>query len=184
MEQKNYTLKECRAFNQKSLELITEFTKESLKNGECKELILPDEAHPWKVLHSVIDQFYKREYDRVQAISIARCELEELKELRNDVRAQSEKNSQMLQEMIDLKEENYQLKECINQLQERAQEQPNALQEIINEYGIDGLIDITGGILDGLIDAVDQSGCNWLIEPMKHARALQGLFMKLEKELS
>ena len=76
MEQKNYTLKECRMFNQKQLETTTAFMKGNFKNPECKVLVIPDEAHPWNILHSVIEQFYKREYKRTQIIDVARCEME------------------------------------------------------------------------------------------------------------
>ena len=38
MEQKNYTLKECRAFNQKQLEITTAFARGNFANAECKNL--------------------------------------------------------------------------------------------------------------------------------------------------
>ena len=73
MEQKNYTLKECRAFNQKQLESTTAFIKGNFANGECKELTIPDEAHPWNILHAVIDQYYKRESEIAQVIDNSNC---------------------------------------------------------------------------------------------------------------
>ena len=182
MEQKNYTPKECRAFNQKSLELTNKFAKGNFKNAECKELILPDDVHPWNILYSVIDQFYKREYERAQLIDIAHCELMEAKELIADVREHNELYRNMQKEISILKQENEKLTEDISQMEKRVQEQPKALQELIDYCGIDELIDNTGEILDWLIRFYDHSSSKGLANPMFYTRQIQKFFIELEKE--
>lgn len=184
MEQKNYTLEECRAFNQKQLEITTAFIKCNFANAACKELVLPDGDHPWIILHSVIYQFYKREYEIAQAIDMARCEMNQAKKIREVAKERDDLYWKMENEIVDLRQKNKKLKAELSQSEKMAQEQPIALQELIDVYGIDGLIDGAGDVLDGLITAAEYSGSAGLLDPMRYTRALQGFFMKLEKELA
>lgn len=185
MEQKTYTLKECRAFNQKSLELTTKFAKGNLKNGECKELTLPDEAHPWNILHSVIDQFYKREYGRAQLIDIARCELKEAKELLGEIKEQNNLYWKMQKEISDLKHENEQLKETLSHTDKSSQKQPKALQELMLQDAANGWAERLDDMQDDLITALEYGADGKRISGgLFTARTLQKFFIELAREIN
>lgn len=195
MEQKNYTLKECRAFSQKRLESTTAFIRGNFANGECKELALPDEAHPWIILHAVIDQYYKREYAMAQSIDLARCEMKRAKDMIEHNKGLDDAYWKMQEEIGKLTKENEQLMgeneslgrnpksqsveyEAFHEKGERLE----ALKDLLQEASPIEWVDSIGEILDGLIMALDYSGCDGLIEQLSKARSLQRFFMELEKE--
>lgn len=182
MEQKNYTLKECRAFSQKQLEITIAFIRGNFADGECKELALPDEAHPWFILHAVIDQYYKREYDMAQSIDMARCEMKRAKDMIEHNKGLDDAYWKMQKEIGKLTKENEQLRVEATNRQKDIVEQPRALKELLQEASPIEWVDSMGGILDGLIMALDYSGWDRLTEQLSEARSLQRFFMELEKE--
>ena len=149
-----------------------------------QELVLPDEAHPWIILHSVIDQFYKREYEMAQTIDMARCEMDQAKKMKEHQKGLDDAYWQMQKEIGNLRRDNERLKESLSQIEKSPQKQPEALTGLIDYYSIDELIDGTGEILNSLIMAFDYSGSDGLREPMKYTRALQRFFRELEKEIN
>ena len=77
MEQKSYTLKECRAFNLEQHDYILQFIRGNYNpKAELKSIVIPDDPHPWKILRSVIKQFYDRECEMARTINFAHCEME------------------------------------------------------------------------------------------------------------
>lgn len=182
MEQKNYTLKECRAFNQKRLESTTAFIRGNFANGECKELVLPDEAHPWIILHAVIDQYYKREYDMAQSIDMARCEMSRAKDMIEHNKGLEDAYWKMQKEIGKLTKENERLMVEATNRQKDIVEQPKALKDLLQEASPIEWVGSMGEILDGLIITLDYSGCDGLISELSKARSLQRFFMELEKE--
>lgn len=182
MEQKNYTLKECRAFNQKQLEITTAFARGNFANAECKELVLPDEVQPWNILHSVIAQFYKREYEMAQAIDMSRCEMNRAKKMIEDAKERNDLYWRMQKEIGDLKQENKRLQEELSQSEENLQEQPKALQELLLEASLTEWVDGMGEVLDSLIMAIDCTGSDGLTGSLRYTRSLQQFFIELEKE--
>lgn len=186
MEQKNYTLKECRAFNQKRLESTAAFIRGNFANGECKELILPDEAHPWVILHSVIEQFYKREYAMAQSIDMARCEMNRARDMIEHNKGMEDTYWKMQAEIGKLTKENERLKAEDEQpaLPTNEVEQPEALQELLQEASPTEWIGNMGEILDSIITAIDYSGSDGLTDSLRNARSLQRFFMDLGMELN
>lgn len=182
MEQKNYTLKECRAFNQKRLESTTAFIRGNFANGECKELALPVEAHPWIILHAVIDQYYKREYAMAQSIDMARCEMNQAKGMIEHSKGLDDAYWKMQEEIGKLTKENEQLRVEATNRQKNIVEQPKALKELLQEASPIEWVDNMGEILDGLIMTLDYSGCDRPISELSKARSLQQFFMELERE--
>lgn len=182
MEQKNYTLKECRSFSQKRLESTTAFIRGNFHNGECEELVLPDEAHPWNILHAVIDQYYKREYAMAQSIDLARCEMKRAKDMIEHSKGLDEAYWKMQKEIGKLTKENEQLRVEATNRQKDIVEQPRALKELLQEASPIEWVDSMGEILDGLIMGIECTGCDGLISELSKARSLQRFFMELERE--
>lgn len=185
MEQKNYTLKECKAYNQKQHDYIQQFIRGNYDpKAEFKPIVIPEDTHPWKILQSVIKQFYDRECEIASTISDARCEMERALNMIKHNEGMQDTYWKMQKEIGDLKRENERLKESLSQIEKSPQKQPEALTGLIDYYSIDELIDGTGEILDSLIMAFDYSGSDGLKEPMKYTRALQRFFRELEKEIN
>lgn len=182
MKQKNYTLKECRVFNQKQFGITTAVMKETFKNTECIELILPDEAHPWNMLHAVIEQYYKREYKRVQTIDITRTEMDRATIIMNEYKEWNSTYGQTQKEISDLKQENERLKVELNRLEKSTPVQSIALQKLLKITSVTEWGEITGDILDGLIKAMWHTEDISLSEQMICVRHLQKFFAELEKE--
>lgn len=187
MEQKNYTLKECRAFAQRQLETTNAFIRGNYNpEGESTVLVIQDEAHPWNILHSVIGQFYKRECAMAQSISIARCQLNHANELMNRSNEWDNAYWQMQKAIGELTKENERLKAEAEQpaLQTNEVEQPEALQELLQEASPTEWIGNMGEILDSIIMAIDYSGSDGLTDSLRNARSLQRFFMELGRELN
>lgn len=185
MKQKSYTLKECKVFNQEQRDYIQQFIRGNYDpTAEINAVVIPDDPHPWKILYSIIEQYYDREHKMAQSINFSRCEMERAQNIIKHNEGIQDIYWQMQNEMVDLRRDNERLKAELSQIEKRPQKQPEALQELIDIYGSDGLIDGIGDVLDGLITAAEYSGSDGLLESMRYTRALQGFFMKLEKEVN
>lgn len=177
-----YTLKGCKALNQERHNYIQQFIRGNYDpKAELKPVVIPDDTHPWKILQSVIKQFYDRECEMARTINFAHCEMERAQGIIKHNDGLQNTYWKMQKEIGDLRRDNEQLKESLSQ-REKIPQKCGALAELIACYGIDELIEGTGDILDGLMIAFDYSDIDGLRESVKYARALQKFFMELDKE--
>lgn len=116
---KNYTIRECRAFNQECHGITTAFIRGNYSSyAEIKELILPNDSHPCNILYSLIDQFYKREYEIAQRIDIDRWEADRLSkvcwEMQRAIDRLTKENESLKSEIAN--RDNIHMKEFISEI--------------------------------------------------------------------
>ena len=182
MEEIKYTLKDCRAFNQKRLEETKAFIKGNFKNAECKELNLPDNAHPLFILRAVIDQFYKREYEMARDISAANCDMEKAKEMVAGCRIWDELFMKMQVEISRLQEENAQMRQ--KQQEKEPIGMPKALASLLMIERPKEWARSMDELVDRLIMALDYLESDMLSGDLYHVRTLHKFFIELEKEMN
>ena len=186
MEQKSYTLKECRAFNLEQHDYILQFIRGNYNpKAELKSIVIPDDPHPWKILRSVIKQFYDRECEMARTINFAHCEMERAQGIIKHNEGMQNTYWQMQKEIGDLRRENEQLKESLSQREKSPQRQPEALQELLQSDITSDWVERLDEIQDNLITALgyDMDGQS-IGSCLYTARTLQKLFVKLDKEIN
>lgn len=185
MEQRNYTLKECRAFSLERRDYIQQFVRGNFDpKAELPVVTIPDEPHPWNILHSVIEQFYNRECGIAQALSDARCDKERAQRTIKHNEESQEAYWRMQKEIGDLRQANERLTEILSRTEKSPQKSSDALLGLLQEASPYEWADSMGDILDGLIMSLDYSGCDALANTLSYARTLQRFFMELGKEMS